>query len=359
MTCACCAPAVVLCCCVVYGHTCLKSYHHHIYTSSSAVQRMDELMGNVSTDPSSSSEQQKQQRQAMETQLMSVEISLLFSGFEKLDQNHDGFLSPTDLVRFCKQFQVKLRGRDLSAMLWLMDDSRRGKLTFDDVMKGYIRNREEFLRSGADFHRQEEVKTPQEKEKSKVIQTGFGAFGVENEQAKLRYLDGGTGGSLDLDSGVSLSSPGKRRRDMERLMEQKMKQKQTQKKKFLDRHRRFSSASTSSGGRGSSRGGKGEEEVTVTSDDFRSQPLLLIRVLFFVAMQDSKGEIHLLSAFQSLSQLFNSVRGAAEEKFNCIFLQDCLEIQDADRVSLAGFVEHLKQQKLAVKRVRLQANCFK
>lgn len=313
-----------------------------------AVQRMAELMGHLDSDSSSSSQQQKQQRQ---TKLMSVEISLLFSGFEKLDKTHDGFLSSGDLVKFCKQFNVDLRGRDLSAMLWLMDDNRRGKLTFDDVMKFYIRNREEFLRSGEDFQRHEE-KGEQEKvkEKEKTIQAGFGAFGVENEQAKLRAFDGAGTESTEGDWGPS--SPGKRRQEREKQKQKHLKQ------KFLERQkRRTSSASTSLGGGG--RGVRGEVEVTVASDDFRSQPLLLFRVLFFVAMQNSQGEIHLLSAFQSLSQLFNSVQGAAQEKFNCIFLRDCLELQDADRLTLRGFVEHLKLQKLAVKRVRLQTNCFK
>jgi hypothetical protein len=40
-------------------------------------------------------------------------------------------------------------------------------------------------------------------------------------------------------------------------------------------------------------------------------------------------------------------------------LRDVLSLQDADRVTVGLFVEHLKQQKLEVKRVRLQVNCFK
>jgi hypothetical protein len=73
-------------------------------------------------------------------------------------------------------------------------------------------------------------------------------------------------------------------------------------------------------------------------------------------MQDERGELHLLSAFQNLSQLFGR---DAEEKFSCIFLRNCLDLEDTDRETLGGFVEHLKKQKLAVKKVRLQLNVFK
>lgn len=284
---------------------------------------MDAILGNLSDDAS-------EERQI---DLMTVEVSLLFSGFEKVDQTHDGFLSPGDLVRFCKQFDVRLRGRDISAMMWLMDDNRRGKLTFDDVMKFYIRNRDEFSKSGQDFHchkkESKEIKDEEDLSK-KVIQTGFGAFGVENENARGRVFDG--------EEDEAGSSPPMRGR------------KSTRPVSAPSKRRMFSSKP---------HGGQvpnDVQELTVTSGDMRSQPLLLFRILFYVAMQDERGELHLLSAFQNLSQLFGR---DAEEKFSCIFLRNCLDLEDTDRETLGGFVEHLKKQKLAVKKVRLQLNVFK
>jgi hypothetical protein len=41
-----------------------------------------------------------------------------------------------------------------------------------------------------------------------------------------------------------------------------------------------------------------QEHDVVTECDMHSQPLLLFRLLFFIAMQDSRGEVHLLTAFQ-------------------------------------------------------------
>jgi hypothetical protein len=310
----------------------------HVCACVCAVKKMDELMGHMSSGTLS---------EELQTKLLSVEISLLFSGFEKLDKTHDGFLSPFDLVRFCREFSVNLREQDISAMMWLMDDHRRGKLTFDDVMKFYIRNREEFLKSGEEFHRTTEemesspLQQQQDKAKDKeqVIQAGFGAFGVENATARGRTLDGGMGEEQQGDEGSPHRS--RRGRGSKRREEQG-------RGKFMQR-RRPSSASAA-GGR------KQAEEVTVASGDLRAQPLLLFRILFFVSMQSTRGEIHLLSAFQTLSQLFGR---AAEEKFNCIFLRNFLTLQDADRVTLRGFVEHMKQHKLSVKRARLQVRCFK
>lgn len=40
------------------------------------------------------------------------------------------------------------------------------------------------------------------------------------------------------------------------------------------------------------------EHDVLTECDMHSQPLLIFRILFFVAMQDSRGEVHLLTAFQ-------------------------------------------------------------
>lgn len=41
-----------------------------------------------------------------------------------------------------------------------------------------------------------------------------------------------------------------------------------------------------------------QQQYILTECDMHSNPLLLFRMLFFVAMQDKKGEVHLLSAFQ-------------------------------------------------------------
>jgi hypothetical protein len=282
---------------------------------------MDELMGHSAEDPSG----------RHQVKLMSVEVSLLFKGFQSLDGTHDGFLSPPDLVRFCKRFNVQLQGRDLSAMLWLMDDNRRGKLTFDDVMKFYLRNRDEFVRSGQAFDHKEEGgegrdgAQEEEKSKDKVIQTGFGAFGVENENAKGRVFDGG-------DLACSPQQPPRKRKDPRT-------HRPHTKTKFLAGPKKPQPGA----------GTGGVRELTVTSGDLRSQPLLLFRVLFFVALQDVTGEVHLLSTFQTLAQLFGRT---AEQQFSCIFLQDSLTLSDLDRLTLSAFVEHLKQQKMAVKRDR-------
>mmetsp|Transcript_34949 Transcript_34949/g.65218 ORF Transcript_34949/g.65218 Transcript_34949/m.65218 type:complete len:1216 (-) Transcript_34949:699-4346(-) len=291
-------------------------------TQAWLVKRMEGILGRRSEEAS----QEEQQR--AQVQQLSVEVSLLFSGFEKVDQAHDGFLSPGDLVRFCKQYNVSLRGRDISAMMWLMDDNRRGKLTFDDIMKFYIRNREEFGKSGRDFQQQveeakggtEKVKDDLSKPSKKVIQTGFGAFGVENENAKGRVFDGCEEEELE-------GSSARRR-----------------KAKTITRPSRPTGPA------------KGVQEMVVTSGDLRSQPLLLFRVLFFVAMQDASGELHMMSAFQTLSQLFGR---AADERFSCIFLRSCVDLDDRDRETLSGFVEHMKREKVAVKKVRLQLRAFK
>ena len=285
---------------------------------------MGELMGTLDLN---SSEAQR----VKETKMMSVEISLLFSGFQKLDISQDGLLSPADVVKVCTDFNVNLCGKDVSAIMWLMDDNRRGKLTFDDVMKFYTRNRNEFLQSGITFHlmdeearKSEEAKNKRETEK-KVIQTGFGVFGVENEAAKRRTLDGGS---------MDMFSPVKR---------QTKSRESLRKKQAIKRQRSNTSADM--------------QQLTVTAGDLRSQPLLLFRILFFLAMQNKTGEIHLMSAFQSLCQLFGSK--VAEEKFNCIFLRRISDLQDSDRITLSEFVEHMKQQKLAVKKYRLQVKSFK
>jgi hypothetical protein len=41
-----------------------------------------------------------------------------------------------------------------------------------------------------------------------------------------------------------------------------------------------------------------QQQYVLTECDMHSNPLLLFRMLFFVAMQDKRGEVHLLSAFQ-------------------------------------------------------------
>ena len=40
-----------------------------------------------------------------------------------------------------------------------------------------------------------------------------------------------------------------------------------------------------------------QQQYVLTECNMHSNPLLLYRILFFVAMQDSRGQIHLLSAF--------------------------------------------------------------
>lgn len=47
-----------------------------------------------------------------------------------------------------------------------------------------------------------------------------------------------------------------------------------------------------------------QEHDVPTECDMHSQPLLLFRILFFIAMQDSRGEVHLLTAFQVAALLF-------------------------------------------------------
>jgi hypothetical protein len=50
-----------------------------------------------------------------------------------------------------------------------------------------------------------------------------------------------------------------------------------------------------------------QEHDVPTECDMHSQPLLLFRILFFIAMQDSRGEVHLLTAFQASPHLLSSL----------------------------------------------------
>lgn len=73
-----------------------------------------------------------------------------------------------------------------------------------------------------------------------------------------------------------------------------------------------------------------QEHDVVAECDLHSQPLLLFRILFFVAMQDSRGEVHLLTAFQvfelivpqkTTHVLFHRISrnfSAAQQKINSI-----------------------------------------
>lgn len=127
-----------------------------------------------------------------------------------------------------------------------------------------------------------------------------------------------------------------------------------------------------------------QHQYVLTECDMHSQPLLLFRILFFVAMQDSRGEIHMLTAFQvcetrrnhvcckkhfscllelimfvhiahipqNLSQLFGRV---AEDQFNCIFLKNFAKVTDDDRYSLAEFVNYIKKFRVKVKHIKIVA----
>lgn len=320
---------------------------------------MNELMSHLSPEASD----------AQETHHLSVEVSLLFRGFEKLDKTQDGFLCPADVVRVCRLSGVQLKKKEISAMLWLMDDHRRGKLTFDDVMKFYIRNRGDFLKSGEiwnDGGSSENNRTDDQDEMSgdgnsgkkegsnEVIQAGFGVFGVECEGARGRLLDGEedllTGKKNEKKQNTSAHVATRPKTSSSVGGRSYRRQKQRQSIRQDNRHYWINMRRQQEKTLGQKQKQEREQDlvqndeggVTMASGDLRSQPLLLFRLLFFVALQSplptrasGGGDIHLLSAFQTLSELFGN-RG--ENRFHCIFLRSSAYLQDGDRETLGSFV---------------------
>mmetsp|Transcript_23047 Transcript_23047/g.33738 ORF Transcript_23047/g.33738 Transcript_23047/m.33738 type:complete len:922 (+) Transcript_23047:83-2848(+) len=227
------------------------------------VKRMEGLLSEYvdSKKQDEASDGDKQPEINFDEGTISIEMSLLFRGYQTMDKNKDGFLSADDIYYYCKENKVHLSRSEIENVMWLMDDNRRGYLTFEDIMSFYVRKRREFLASGQDY----KMRGPVEAE----------------EVAKLKL-----------------------------------------------RHQQY----------------------VLTECDMHSQPLLLFRILFFTSMQDSKGEIHLLTGFQNLSQLFGR---AAEEQFNCIFLKKFSDITDDDRQTLSDFVEYMKLFRVKVKRTKV------
>lgn len=81
-----------------------------------------------------------------------------------------------------------------------------------------------------------------------------------------------------------------------------------------------------------------EKLPSMKESNIHAHPLLLFRLLFFAAMQNIDGCVHLLSAYQMLVQLFGV---NAERLFNCIFLKYFHNITDSDRITVRNYVLHI------------------
>ena len=71
----------------------------------------------------------------------------MFEGFRRLDVDQDGFLSLCDLECYFGAFNTRLPIKHLTEILFMLDDSRRGSLTFEDVMLYFLRVRSNYFSS--------------------------------------------------------------------------------------------------------------------------------------------------------------------------------------------------------------------
>ena len=151
----------------------------------------------------------------------------------------DGILSINDLMTYCKKYQVPLKKKDLEFFIWLMDDDRRGHLTFEDVKTCYIdqRKRKKYFSCRSEKNEPVRSRPPAEDRKP-----SYGMLSPRKNSAKLTTPRKPAGTGLVDDADVVASH--------------------------------------------------------ATTRALISDPIVLFRLLFFAATQDSSGYVRLMSAFQ-------------------------------------------------------------
>lgn len=163
----------------------------------------------------------------------------MFRGFQIIDRTSlDNVLSLADLMTFCRHYKVPLKRKDLELFIWLMDDSRKGCLTFEDVKTCYIdqRKRKKY------FHCKNTEKVMTAKRPSGEKKSDFGSFSPRRNNARLTAPRKLAGTGLVDDSEIVSSH--------------------------------------------------------TTCRSLISDPIVLFRIMFFAATQDQRGCVRLMSAYQ-------------------------------------------------------------
>jgi hypothetical protein len=186
--------------------------------------------------------------------VLAGEIALLFRGFQVLDRpSADGLLSPADLAAFCARHRVPLSRKELKFLVWLMDDIRRGSVSFEDVKTCYIDNR-----------------------KRKKY---FSCKTVEKDMASRR-------------------PEGERKSDYKMFSPRKSSVRTTDSRPSPSPGGKLGAGGAGAGACAGVEAAGAGAGVYVCEAALASDPVVLFRLLLFAAMQDASGNADLMSVYQ-------------------------------------------------------------
>lgn len=295
------------------------------------------------------------------------EMTQIYYGFNLLDRDKDSFITVSDLQDYFKTYMysnaIPVSVEDIEYLIWSLDDSLKKSLTFEDVKNYYLRVRYQ-LTFWRGFQAASSSSPPFSSSVSHSQNPESGDHRYQQQQRKLNVTS---------------------KKDSENKVVEKKNTKNINKIVTRD----SSAVTTSSGawGCGFKMRHKSLNCITVSLPEHRkpmrpstaknssscvnnnvsdvqlkklnslipgadlgftmsalcdniTEPLNFFRIVMFAWLHDDKGDLHMLTAYQTLVEMFGPVIG--EQRFEQLFSRSSSSLVDSDRVTLSNYISAIQ-----------------